>query len=69
MAFDENIAEIKRRKLNYVVASRQPQRDRWLGDFEDNEGFAPVLRQPSPLNGTQKKTAIQVHTDPRSRSR
>ena len=62
MAFDENIAEINQRKLNYVVASRQPERDRWLGDFEDTEGFTPVLRQPSPLNGAQKKTAIEVKT-------
>jgi transposase len=62
MAFDENIAEIKRRKLNYVVASRQPERDRWLGEFDDTEGFTPVLRQPSPLNRAQKKTSIEVKT-------
>jgi transposase len=60
MAFDDNIAEIKRRKLHYVVASRQPERDRWLSDFEDTEGFTPVLRQPSPLNPGQKKTTIEV---------
>jgi len=62
MAFDDNIAEIKRRKLHYVVASRQPERDRWLADFDDTEGFIPVLRQPSPLNPGQKKTAIEVKT-------
>ena len=62
MAFDDNIAEIKQRKLNYVVASRQPERDRWLADFEDTEDFTPVLRQPSPLNGAQKKTSIEVKT-------
>jgi transposase len=62
MAFDDNIAEITQRKLHYVVASRQPERDRWLGDFEDTEGFTPVLRQPSPLNGAQKKTSIEVKT-------
>jgi transposase len=62
MAFDENIAELKARKLNYVVASRQPERDRWLADFEDTDGFAPVLRAPSPLNPGQKKTSIEVKT-------
>lgn len=62
MAFDANIAEIKQRKLSYVVASRQPERDRWLADFEDTEGFTPVIRQPSPLNGAQKKTSIEVKT-------
>jgi transposase len=62
MAFDENIAELKARKLTYVVASRQPERDRWLADFEDTDGFTPVLRSPSPLNPAQKKTSIEVKT-------
>jgi transposase len=62
MAYDDNIAELKARKLNYVVASRQPERDRWLADFEDTEGFVPVLRVPSPLNPAQKKTTIEVKT-------
>jgi len=62
MAFDENIAEIKQRKLHYVVASRQPERDRWLAAFDDTEGFAAVLREPSPLNPGQKKTTIEVKT-------
>jgi transposase len=62
MAYDENIAELKKRKLHYVVASRQPERDRWLADFEDTEGFIPVLREPSPLNPGQKKSSIEVKT-------
>jgi transposase len=62
MAFDDNLAEITDRKLHYVVASRQPERDRWLADFEDTDGFAPVLRQSSPLNPAQKKTTIEVKT-------
>ena len=43
MAFDDNLAEITDRKLHYVVASRQPERDRWLAELEDTDGFAPVL--------------------------
>jgi transposase len=62
MAFDENIAEIKRRKLHYVVACRQPERDRWLADFDDTDGFIAVPRQPSPRNPGQKKTMIEVKT-------
>ena len=62
MAYDENIAEFKKRKLHYVVASRQPERDRWLADFEDTEGFTPVLREPSPHNPGQKKSSIEVKT-------
>jgi transposase len=60
MAYDENIAELKKRKLHYVVASRQPERDRWLADFEDTDGFTLVLREPSPLNPGQKKSSIEV---------
>jgi len=62
MAYDENIAELKKRNLHYVVASRQPERNRWLADFEDTEGFSAVLRQPSPRNPAQKKTTIEVKT-------
>jgi transposase len=60
MAFDSNLAEIKARKLHYIVAIRQPERDRWLAEFEDTDGFRPVLREPSPLNPAQKKTTIEV---------
>jgi transposase len=60
MAYDENIAEIKARKLHYLVASRQPERTRWLADFADPEGFTEVLRQPSPRNPAQNKTRVEV---------
>jgi len=62
MAYDENIAEIKARRLHYLVASRQPERTRWLAEFADPHGFAPVLRQPSPRNPSQKKTCLEVNT-------
>ena len=60
MAFDDNLADIKARKLHYIVASRQPERNQWLAEFEDIDGFVPVLREPSPLNPAQKKTTIEV---------
>jgi transposase len=60
MAYDENIAEIKARKLHYLVASRQPERTRWLAEFGDPDGFTDVLRQPSPHNPAQKKTQVAV---------
>ena len=60
MSDDENLAEIKARKLHYVVASRQSERTRWLAEFADPEGFTEVLRQPSPRNPGQKKTRIEV---------
>lgn len=60
MAYEDNIAEIRARKLHYIVASRQPERERWLSDFEDEEGFEEVVRLPSPRNPYQDKTPIYV---------
>jgi transposase len=60
MSFDDNLEEIRSRKLRYIVASRQAERDRWLAEFEDDEGFEPVFRKPSPRNPYQKKSEIRV---------
>ena len=60
MAYDENLKEIADRELHYIVASRQSERDVWLADFEDTEGFEEVIRRPSPRNPFQKKSHIQV---------
>jgi transposase len=60
MAYDDNLKEITGRKLHYIVASRQSERDAWLADFENTEGFEEVIRQPSPRNPLQKKSHIQV---------
>lgn len=60
MSYDDNLEEITGRKLHYIVASRQSERDVWLADFEDTEGFEQVIRQPSPRNPFQKKSQVQV---------
>ncbi|MBV8573756.1 MAG: IS1634 family transposase, partial [Acetobacteraceae bacterium] len=60
MAYAENIAEITARKLHYLVASRQPERTRWLADFADPAGFTEVLRQASAHNRAQQKTRVEV---------
>jgi transposase len=60
MAYPENLREIRDRKLHYVVAARQPERDRWLDDFEDEEGFEVMAREPSPRNPFQKKSSVRV---------
>jgi transposase len=60
IAYAENLCEIRQRKLHYVVAGRQPERDYWLDQFEDAEGFESVPRQPSPLNPLQKKSVVRV---------
>jgi transposase len=60
MAFPENLQELKDRKLHYVVATRQSERDAWLDEFQEQEGFEEVHRVPSPLNPFQKKSRVLV---------
>jgi transposase len=60
LAYAENLQEIRDRKLHYVVAARQPERDQWLDDFENQEGFESVPRPPSPRNPFQKKSLVRV---------
>jgi transposase len=60
MAYAENLQEIKTRKLHYVIAARQGERDQWLDDFETPEGFEEVVRKPSPRNPSQKKSVVRV---------
>jgi len=60
LAYAENLQEIRDRQLHYVVAARQPERDQWLDDFEDAEGFEEVHREPSPRNPFQKKSTVRV---------
>lgn len=60
MAFDANLKQIRDRKLHYIVASRQPERNQWLADFTDMNGFTEVVREPSPRNPAQKKTKVRI---------
>src|SRR4051794_5483362 len=64
MAFAENIAELRRRKLHYVVAAGPKERDRLLAEFETAEGFDEVARRPSPRNPGQKKSSVRVKAHP-----
>lgn len=64
MAFAENIAELRRRKLHYVVAAGQKERDRLLAEFETVDGFEEVIRRPSPRNPGQKKSSVRVKAHP-----
>ena len=64
MAFAENIAELRRRNLHYVVAAGQKERDRLLAEFETVDGFEEVIRQPSPRNPGQKKSSVRVKAHP-----
>ncbi len=60
MAYAENLAQIRARGLHYLVAGRQPERQAWLADFEDEAGFTEVHRPPSPRNPAQQKSRVWV---------
>ena len=60
MADAANLQRIKTHGHHYLVAARQPERDRWLAEFEEAEGFEQVLRLPSPRNPAQVKSQVMV---------
>jgi transposase len=60
MADAANLQRIKTRGHHYLVAARQPERDRWLAEFEEAAGFEQVLRLPSPRNPAQVKSQVLV---------
>jgi len=60
MAYDENLEQIRKRKLHYIVASRQSERNEWFSEFEKLEGFQEIHRTPSPLNPFQKKSKVRI---------
>jgi transposase len=60
MAYDENLEEIRAQGHHYLVASRQPERNSWLAEFETEDDWEEVLRTPSPRNPGQKKSQVQI---------
>ncbi len=60
MAFADNLKEITDRGHHYLVASRQAERTPHLDAFEDEAGWAEVIRQPSPRNPGQKKSRVEI---------
>lgn len=60
MAYDENLEQIQKRGLHYLVAGRQSERNQWLDEFEDDNGWEEVVRISSPRNPFQKKTRVQT---------
>jgi transposase len=60
MAYDENLEQIQKHGWHYLVAGRQPERNPWLDELENDEGWEEVLRTPSPRNPFQKKTRVEI---------
>jgi transposase len=65
MAFAENLEQIKARGLHYIVAARQSERSQWLEQITSGEGFAEVVREPSPRNLFQVKPVVRVKMERR----
>jgi transposase len=60
MAYDENLQQIRARGHHYIVAARQPERNSWLEEFENDDEWEEVIRQPSPRNPGQKKSQVRI---------
>ena len=64
MAFDANLQQIRARGHQYLVASRQGERDEHLEAFEDETGWEEIVRAPSPPNPGQKKSRVWIKRQP-----
>ena len=42
------------------MAGRQPERNAWRGEFEQEDGWEEVIREPSPRNPHQKKSQVRI---------
>lgn len=60
MSSKGNLEEIKGRGLNYIVATRQAERNNWIAEFETEGAWEEIIRKPSPLNPFQKKSRVFV---------
>src|SRR5438876_12074041 len=60
MAYAPDLEQIRKRGLHYLVAGLQPERNHWLDELENDDGWEQVLRTPSPRNPFQKKTRVEV---------
>ncbi|MFQ5946901.1 MAG: IS1634 family transposase [Anaerolineae bacterium] len=60
MAFADNLAQIRARGHHYIVAGHPGERDAHLEAFEDDAGWAEVIRTPSPRNPGQKKSRVFI---------
>lgn len=65
MAYREDLEQIQARGYHYIVAGRQAERNPWLEDFEQEEGWEEVVRTPSPRNPDQQKSRVRIKLRPK----
>lgn len=58
MASPENLKLIRERKHHYVVALRQSERDPWLAEFEDQEGWTKLKPRSRSLGVRIRKRVV-----------
>jgi transposase len=60
MSGEANLKKIVAKKLHYLVAEPYGARGDWVEEFENDEDFVEVKRDPSPTNPFQRKSTIRV---------
>jgi transposase len=60
MALEENLQQIRAHGHHYLVASRQGERNEHLDEFEEDQGWEEIVREPSPRNPAQKKSRVWI---------
>jgi transposase len=60
MAYDEDLDQIRAHGHHYLVATRQPERNAWLDEFERDDDWEEVIRMPSPRNPDQEKSQVRI---------
>jgi transposase len=60
MSGEKNLTKIVAKKLHYLVAEPYGARGDWVEEFENDEDFVEVKREPSPTNPFQRKSTIRV---------
>jgi transposase len=60
MAYEEDLEQIRAHGHHYLVAARQPEKNAWLAEFEQNDDWEELVRTPSPRNPLQKKSRVRI---------
>jgi transposase len=60
MAYAEDLEQIRAHGHHYLVATRQPERNAWLEEFEAEDDWEELLRVPSPRNPFQEKSEVRI---------
>jgi len=60
MASAANLQQIQQKGYHYIVAARQSERMEHWQEYEQQEGWQQILRQPSAVNRSQKKSSVLI---------